>query len=299
MNRNTPEDFEKGLKYLNEAMAIDPTDPLPYLGLALGYSNSGHMSPVADDAPNRAKSYALEALELDSTLADAHVVLANRYLYTEWDFAKVEYHLKRALELNPSSVDAHCHYGWFLTLTNNMDEAIAEMKKAVEIYPKGLTGQGYLAWLYMYFGRFEEAITESRKLLQLDPNSALAFYLMGSSYSEMGMHFEAIEMQKKGLSISPGYESGLGIAYARAGQKENALEVVAGMEKNRDQWWYAWGLAEVYATLGEKDKAINSLEVAYKLHGDFVPWMKADFYFKPLLNEPRFKDIVRRLNLPE
>jgi len=298
MNKKTPEEFEKGVKYLNEAMAIDPTDPLPYLGLALGYSNLGHMSPLAENPHAMAKSYAVEALELDSTLADAHVVLGNCYLYNEWDFTKAEYHLKHALELNPSSVDAHCHYGWFFTLTNKMDEAITEMKKAIEIDPKNMNSQGYLAWLYMYFGSFEESMTESRKLLQLDPNSALAFYLMGSAYSEMGMHFEAIEMQKKGLSISPGYESGLAIAYIRAGQKENALEVVAGMEKNRD-WQYAWGLAEVYATLGDKDKAIDCLEIAYKLHGDFVPWMASDYYFKTLHNDPRFKDIVKRLNLPE
>ncbi len=298
VNRNTKEDFEKALKCFNEAMAIDPSDPLPYLGLALGYSNSGHMSPVADDASNRAKSYAIQALELDSTLADAHVVLATRYLYTEWDFSKAGYHLKRAIELNPSIASAHYTYSWFLTLFNRMDEAISEMKKSVQIAPTDVTCQGYLAWIYFYFGSFEEAITESRKLLQLDPNNSLAYYLMGSSYSEMGMHFEAIEMQKKGLSISPGYENGLGIAYARAGQKENALEVVAGMEKYRDQWWYAWGLAEVYAVLGEKEKAIDCLETAYKLHGDFVPWMAADYYFKPLLNDPRFKDLVLKLNLP-
>lgn len=299
INRNTKEDFEKGLNYLNEAMAIDPTDPLPYLALALGYSNSGHMSPAEGDAPNRAKSYAIKALELDSSLADAHVVLANRYLYTDWDFAKAEYHIKRALELNPSSIEAHCHHGWFLTLTNKMDESIAEMKKAVEIDPTNTESQGYLAWLYMFFGHFEESLSEAKKLLQLDPKSSLAFYLMGSAYGEMGMYYEAVETHKKGLAISPGYESGLAIAYVRAGQKDKALEIAAGMEKKLDQWWYAWYLAEVLTTLGDKDKAISCLEIAYKLHGDFVPWMKADFYLKPLLNNPRFKDMVSRLNLPE
>jgi tetratricopeptide (TPR) repeat protein len=122
---------------------------------------------------------------------------------------------------------------------------------------------------------------------------------MGSSYAEMGMNFEAIEMNRKGLSISPGYESGLAIAYLRAGQKDKAMEVIAQMEKYQDQWWYAWGLAEVYSVLGDKDKVIKNLETAYKLHGDFVPWIQADFYFKPMNNDPRFKDIVKRLNLPD
>jgi tetratricopeptide (TPR) repeat protein/cytoskeletal protein RodZ len=298
MNKRTAEDFEKGLKCFNEAIEIDPVDPLPYLGLALGYSTAGHTSPVAQDASNLAKGYALKALSLDSTLADAHVVLAMRYLYTEWDFPATERSLKRAMEINPNIPSAHYTYGWYLALLNKIDEAATEMKRAIEIDPTDQVAQGYLSWLYLYFGQPEDAVREGRKLLQLQSDSTLAYYLIGSAYSEMGMHYEAIESCKKSLAISPGYESGLGIAYARAGQKEKAMEVIAEMEKNRDYWWYAWGLAEVYATLGEKQKALDCLEIAYKNHGDFIPWMKADLYFKPLLNEPRFIKITNSLKLP-
>jgi tetratricopeptide (TPR) repeat protein len=297
MNLYTPEGFEQGLKNYNEAIAIDPSDPLPYLGLALGYSNTGHVSPVADDASNRAKAYALKALELDSTLADAHSVLATRYLYTDWDFPKAEKSLKAAMRLNSSLSAVHYTYGWYLLLLNKTDEAEAEMKKAVAIDPIDPMCQGYLAWLYLNFGRHQEAIAEARKTLQIDPNSTMAYFVMGSAYSEMGMHFEAIEMHKKGLSIGAGYESGLGVAYARAGQKDNALEVATGMEKNLDKW-YAWGLAEIYATLGDTDKAINFLEQAYKLRQDFMPWLKWTVTLKSLYNDQRFKDIVNRLNLP-
>jgi len=298
MNKRTPEDFEKGVKSLNEAIEIDPADPLPYLGLAIGYGTAGHTSAVVEDAKSKAKAYALKALSIDSTLVDAYVVLAEQYLYTDWDFPAVERSLKRALELNPNIPSVHYTYGWYLALLNKIDDAAAEMKKAIEIDPTDQVSQGYLAWLYLFFGRFEDAITEAQKLLQLPTDSTLGFYLIGSAYAEMGMHYEAIEMHKKSLAISPGYESGLAIAYARAGQKEKALEVIAGMEKNRDFWWYAWGLAESYATIGEKKKAIECLEIVYKTRGDFMPWLKADFYFKPLLNESGFKDIANRLKLP-
>ncbi len=297
MNLYTPEGFEQGLKSYNEAIAIDPADPLPYLGLALGYSNTGHVSPVADDASNRAKAYALKALELDSTLADAHSVLATRYLYTDWDYANAEKSLKAALRLNPSLTAAHYTYGWYLLIIGKNDEAEAEMKKAVEIDPIDPLCQGYLAWLYLSMGRNEEAIAAARKTLQLDPNYTMAYMVMGDAYSVMGMHFEAIEMHKKGLSISPGYEASLAIAYVRAGQKENALQIAAGMEKNVDKW-YAYGLAQIYSMLGDKDKAIYFLEEAYKLRQDFMPWIGGDLCFKPLQNDPRFKDIVKRLNLP-
>lgn len=298
MKKHTKEDFEKGIKCFNGAIEIDPADPLPYLGLAIGYGTSSHTSATAEDAAAKAKSYALKALSIDSTLTDAYVVLAERYLYTEWNFPATEHCLKRAMDLNPNIPSVHYTYGWYFFLLNDADQAISEMKKAVEIDPTDPVSQGYLAWAYLDFARFDEVITEGRKLLQLQSDSTLAFYLIGSAYAEMGMYYEAIEMHKKGLAISPGYENGLGIAYARAGQKEKALEVAATMEKSLDQWWYAWGLAEVYATLGEKQKAIDCLEIAYKKHGDFVPWMNGDLYLKPLKNEPRFKDIVSRLNLP-
>jgi tetratricopeptide (TPR) repeat protein len=299
MSKNTHDDFEKGLKCFNDAIAIDPSDPLPYLGLALGYSNTGHMSAVAGDASSRAKSYALKALELDSTLADAHVVLATRYLYTEWDFPRTAYHIKRAIELNPSIASAHYTYSWYLLLMNENDEALSEMKKSVEVDPIDETAQGYLAWIYLSLGDHENTLSESRKLLQLNPNSSLAYYLMGTAYSEMGMNFEAIEMNKKGVSLSPGYESGLAVAYIRAGQKENAMEIISQMEKYKESWWYNWGLGEAYAALGDKEKAMENLRAAYNKHGDFVPWLKTLGTFKPYFNDPDFKEVVKKLNLPE
>jgi TolB-like protein/tetratricopeptide (TPR) repeat protein len=297
INQLTDEGFKTGLKFLNDAMAMDPADPLPYLKLALGYSNAGHAAGIGDEAANRAKSYALKALELDSTLSDAHVVLATRYLYTDWDFVKAEYHLKRAMELNPSSSTAYTNYGWFLVLLHKNDEAARAMETAIEIDPTDPLMQGYLAWMYLWTGRSREAITEAQKTIQVDPNYIMAYYVMGSAYSEMGMHFEAIEAHKKGLAISPGFEVGLGVAYARAGQKENALEVAAGMEKNIDKW-NAWGLAEIYAALGDKDKSIYYLEEAYKLHQDFIPWIRFDNNLRILFDDPRFQGIVNRLNLP-
>lgn len=298
MKQNTKEDFEKAIKCFDEAIAIDPSDPLPYLGLALGYSNSGHSSPVAEDASNRSKSYALQALSLDSTLADAHVVLATRYLYTEWNWPKTRYHIEKALAYNPNSAPAHYTYGWYLTLNKQNDDALGEIKKSVEIAPTDVESQGYLAWFYFFFKDNARSLDESRKLLQLDPNSALAYYLMGSAYSEMGMNYEAIEMNKKGLAISPGYESGLAIAYLKADQADNAEGIIKEMEKYSDTWWYAWGLAEVYSVKGDYEKAIDNLETAYKLHGDFVPWVLMDFYFKPLQTNPRFTELVKKLDLP-
>ena len=298
MSQLTPEGFEMGIKYLNDAIAIDPANPLPYLKLAIGYTEGGHAAGMGGEAANRAKAYAMKALELDSTLADAHVVLATRYLYTEWDFAGAGYHLKRAMELNHNSSTAYTHYGWFLTLSGNLDGATKAMRKAIEIDPTDPLMQGYLGWLYLWMGHNEEAIPEADKTLQIDPSYTMAYYVKGSALAEIGKYTEAIETHNKGLAIDSSFVVGLGVTFARAGQKEKALEVASGMEKNLHSW-NVWGLAEIYAALGDKDRAIYFLEEAYRMRQDFIPWIRYDNNLAILRDDPRFKDIVSRLNLPE
>jgi tetratricopeptide (TPR) repeat protein len=303
MNLLTREGFEMGIKFYKEAIAIDPADPEPYIGLALGYSNASHASGTAEDAANLAKAYALKAIELDPeelhpNLADAHVVLATRYLYTEWDFVKAERHLKRAITLNPSSSAAHYTYGWYLALLDKTDEAADEMRKAIEIDPLDPICPGYLAWLYLWFGRYEEAVKEAQNTFRINPDYLMAHYVLGLSYANLGRYEEAIEIEKKIYAPSSGFASGLGVAYAQAGQRDKALEVAAEMEK-QNMMWHTWGLASIYAALGDKDKAIYWIEEAFKQRHDFVPWFRNEPYFKTLADDPRFIEIIKHLNLPE
>jgi tetratricopeptide (TPR) repeat protein len=301
MNLLTPEDFDRGLKSYNQAIAIDPSDPLPYIGLALGYSTAGHVSAVASDATNRAIGYARQALSLDSTIteaADAYVALIYKSLYKDWNFAAAERYIKRALELNPNSPMAHYHYGWYKMLNDKVDEAIAEFKRAIEIDPVNVTNTCNLASLFWWIGRDTETLTEAEKALQLDPNYPMALAMLGGAYARLGMFDKAIEAHKKGISISSDFEPLLGTAYALSGQREKALEVAEKLG-NMNIPWYTWGIAEIYATLGDSDKAIYWLEEAYKSRHDFTPWFRYNVYYKPLYNDPRFKEIINRLHYPE
>ncbi len=297
INLLTAEGFEKGIKYLNDAIAIDPTDPLPYVGLALGYSNSSHAAGMGEDATKRAKKYAQKALELDSTIADAHVVLATTYLYKDWDIKAAELHLKRAIEYNPNSADAHIHYGWLLCLKKKNDEAISEMEKAIDIDPTFPLYSGYLSWLYLWYGQYDDAIVEAQKALEVSPGYPMAYYVIGSAYTEKGMFDKAFKTFAK-LPPSSGFESGLGIAYAKAGKKNEALKLIDGMKK-MNSYWYTWAIADVYSALGDKDNAIYWIDQAYKQKHDFFPWFRTNPYFKELFNDPRFIEITGRIDYPQ
>jgi tetratricopeptide (TPR) repeat protein len=297
MNKQTEEDFEQGIKYMNEAIAIDPKDPLPYLGLALAYSNAGHTSDAGADAPRLSREYALKALELDSTLAEAYTVLATQYLYNDWDFPATEKALKQSIALNPNIASLHYTMGWYLCLKGDWDNAEEEMKLAVEIEPLDPFCVGYLAWFYLYEGKLEEAIDYSQKALKLNPNDPMALYVLGSAYSEMGMHDQAIETHKKGIAIDQSYLGGLGAAYARAGKKKEALDIVSEMIKANSSFYTVF-LTGIYTILGDKDKAIQWLETAYDQHDQFFPWYGINRDFKAFHDDPRFREIMSRIQLP-
>ena len=303
MNLLTKEGFEKGIQYYKDAIALDPADPEPYIGLALGYSNSSHAAGTSEDAAALAKAYALKAIELDPqetnpNLADAHVVLATRFLYNEWDFPKAEYHLKRSIELNPSSSAAHYTYGWYLTLTNKNDQAVEEMKKAIAIDPLDPICPGYLAWLYLWIGNYDKALEEADKTLLVNPEYPMGFYVKGLSLAKTGKYSEGIEILKDKCNIGSGFESGLGIAYAISGDIENSLDIATKMEEQNIPWNTA-GLANIYAALGDKEKALFWVQEAYKVRHDFAPWLKFDSQLKILQDEPAFIEIIKKLNLPQ
>jgi serine/threonine-protein kinase len=129
LNKMTPEGTEKGLDYLRQAIEKDPADPLAYGGLALGYVASAHAPGAPPDAFARAEAAALEALELDDTLAEAHAALAQIKLYRDWDWAGAEQAFQRALKLNPSLTLTRAHYSFYLLLFGRTDEASAEMRR--------------------------------------------------------------------------------------------------------------------------------------------------------------------------
>lgn len=292
----TEEGIQKGLKILHEAVEIDPADSLAYAGLAEGYVTIGHSPSPSPETFPRAKAAAERALSLDPNMVEAIGALADIALYHDWDWVKAEEYFRRALKLNPNSAMTHYHYAWMLALFNRLDEAIAEHKRAQEIDPLRPVHTAWLGGLYNYVGRYDEAIAEAKKALELRPLYGPSYYVMVRAYSRKGMHEEAIAAAKEGVQAASKYAGPvlLGIAYALAGRRQEALEIAESADLSK-----AWFTAQIYTALGEKDKALDLLEICYRNRTSVLPWIRVHGgEYEPLFKEPRFQELVKKMNLP-
>ena len=299
LNKMTPEGTQKGLAYLRQAIDKDPSDPLAYGALALGYAVSAHGPGASPDAGALARKTALEALELDNTVAEAHAALAINKLYGSWDWETVEQSFQLALKLNSSLSATRAHYSWYLKLFGRTDEALAQMRRAQEVDPLSPLWPAWLGVQYFWAGQYDKAIEEAQKSLDLAPDFPVALNVLGNVYAEKGMYEEAIKAQRKAADLSPEWKSGLGRTYAMAGRQDDARLRLAELAADPEPWDIFF-IAEIYAILGEKDEAFRWLEAAFEPpHHSYVPWIKLFPGFKPLHDDPRFADLLRRMNLPE
>ena len=297
VSQNNPESFEKGMRYLHQAVEIDPAEPLAYAGLAQGYVTLGHGGAEQADAYPRAKAAAEQALKLDPEMAEAVGTLADVALYYEWDWAKAEELFRRALALNPSLAMTHYHNAWYLVIFDRLDEAIAEHKLARDLDPLRALNTGWLGDLYNYAGRSDEAIVEAKKAIELNPNFWPSYKILSRAYSRKGMHQEAIAAAMRLIELEPlrGYPL-LALAYLAAGEREQALTIVPKMGGTSRGFNL---VGQVYLALGDKDKALQELEDAYKAHESTVPWVRARGYgWDSMFDNQRFQDLLRRMNLP-
>ena len=297
LNKFTPEGFEKGVALLKEAVEKDPTNPLPYAGLALGYSLIGH--EAMPDAFEKAKAAAHKASELGGGLAEAEQALAETRLYSDWDWPGAEQALQKALALNPSFPDAHAHYSWYLLLLpGRRNEAYAEMKRAMEVDPLTPLWSAWLGWQYWQGGRNEEAIAAAKKSLELNPEFPWGLYVLGSVYAQTGKFEEAIATHQKAAGASPAVKWALGHTSALAGKREEALRIAAELEKDPTPM-NAWGLAVIYTALGDKDAAFKWLEEGFRMRFSWMPWIEQEIVYASLRSDPRFENLKRRIGIPK
>lgn len=304
-NKRTEEGFQRALDYFQEAIKVDPAYAQAYSGSSDTYTllQDYDLLP-AEEAYPRAKAAALKALELDETLAEAHTSLAAVLQDYDWDWLAAEREYKRAIELNPNYETAHQWYGILLSSLGRHEEALAQVKRARELAPTSLRINTDMGWVLYEARLYDEAIAKAQGTLELDPDFAPAHSLLGWAFLRKSRYKEAIPEFQKVTALSK-YNaanlSAIAYAYSMVGLRVAALKTLNQLKHQSEHGSIPWyQMAIVYVGLGEKEKALESLEKAYV--GERNKWLgflKVEPSFDPLRSELRFKSLLQRMNLPE
>ena len=301
-NQRSVAGLERAIVHLRQAIQLDPNYALAYSGLADAYCSLGVIGDVAAaEVFPKARVAAEKALELDSSLAEAHNSLAYVKFSYDWEWNAAEAEFQRAIALNPNYATAHQWYGQFLRLMGREEEAIIEGRESLDLDPLSLIINVEAGLPYYYLRRYDEALRHFRKALELEPNFALAHHDIGWVLESEGKYPEAIEELERAVQISDvaALWSALGHAYGMAGRRRDAMKVLQRLEElSRRHYVAPMYKATVYVGLGDYDKAMDLFEKSYDERCWGMLWFRIGQSLKPLRGTPRFERLMRKMNFP-
>ena len=302
-NKRTAEGLKKGIEYFNQAIEKDPSYALAYSGLADSYDVLSFYSVMvpAESYP-KAKVAAHKALEIDPNLAEAHISLGYEMWNYDWDWAGSEREYKRGLELNPNYATGHHWYALLLTILGRHGEALDEIKRALELDSLSLIINTKVAFVHYYAREYPQAIDQLRKTIEMDQNFPLAHLYLGLSYEQTHDWQKAIAEFQKALQVTrnPWVLASMGHAYALSGNGGAALKITDELTKaSSERFVSPYFIAIVYSGLGDRDRAFEQLEKAFKQRSDWLTYLQIDPEMDNLRSDPRFTDLVRRVGLPK
>jgi TolB-like protein/Flp pilus assembly protein TadD len=302
-NRRTAENLKKGIEQFKAATDLDPNFALAYTGLADCYAILPEYAgtPFSDAMP-QAKAYAERAIAIDDQLGEPHATLGIVYVQA-WQWADAEREYKRAIELNPNYATAYHWYSIALKNQGRNDEAAKMIMKASELDPlSGAIGCN-ISMIYQLQDNHDASIKNSLKLIELDPNFGRAYEYLGLSYFKVGRKEEAVMAMEKAVELTKRQNvvlSELGFVYGAVGKRTEAVAVAKELEdKYARKEAAGHEVAAVYSGLGEKDKAFEWLEKDFQNRDSRLNTFRWETQFEPLHDDPRFKDLLKRMGLPE
>ena len=302
------EGFMNALEFYQQALEKDQNYALAYTGIADTYSTlAGYSYMSSEEAFPKAKEAVKKALEIDDTLAEAHISLAKVALSYDWDWTRAEKEFKRAIELNPGYALAHHWYSDYLRAMGRLDESLAEMKLALEIDPLSPIQYAMLSHIYRLLGDYDRALEQCHKGLEIDPNFEQIHLWICIINLDQGNYMEDIEALQKAKELSKGsiwIESYIGMAYAFSGERDKAEQILNQLlERKKNEYISPISISLIYFGLGDNNKGFEWLEKAYDDRVAWLPFTISYFKFSPLWkfirSDPRFKAMLKKMNLPE
>ena len=300
-NKRTGPDLRKAIAYFNQAIAKDPNYALAYAGLADAYVLlPPYGAASALESFPQAEAAAKKALELDDALAEAHTSLAQVLVSYDFDFEGSTREFERAITLNPNYATAHHWYGSGPPLSlGEFDRAIAELKRAQQLDPLSLIINADLGSGFVTARRYDDAIAQLRKTIEMDPHFYYAHWNLGEALELKGQLREAFAEYKKAAELNddPLVLSLVAQAEAKLGQRDDARKILKQLEQLATRRYVGnYAFALVHIALGEKEKAIEDLEHAYRDRvGPDIALLKVDPMLDPLRGDPRFEALVAKI----
>jgi TolB-like protein/DNA-binding winged helix-turn-helix (wHTH) protein/Tfp pilus assembly protein PilF len=301
-------ELKQSLAYFQRAIQINPNYALAYAGLAHTYISlgqpwvkEGDMRPR--DVHSRAEAAARKAVEIDASLGDAHLALARVIQVYDWDWPAVEEEYRESLELNQNDALAHALFGEYLQQMGRNEDAFAEWRHAIELDPLDSGMMAGLGSAFYTARQYDSAINEFQKALQLDPDYVDTLLGLGWAYQAKKMYPEAIAELQKAVNLSNRHEvplASLGQVLGKAGRMKEAARILDELKGRSERHYISPCLfALVQIGLGERDQAIASLEQSYTNRDQWILYLNVDPHLDDLRSDPRFKDLARRVGIPQ
>ncbi len=296
------EHLDTALEYFQLALEKDPNYALAYVGIANVWGSRGDCGLVPPrEALPKAKVAALKAIELDDLLAEGHMTLGNVKAYEwVWDDAQREY--RRALEFNPNYADVHLMYADLLISTRRPEEWKPEIERCLELDPFNFFFHCFFGWHLVYLRRYDEAIEQLRKVLRTEPDFPAAHQGLWGALYQKRMYEAALAEAKTFFALLGDTEVAetLERGHVEAGYP-GAMRLAADKLVARSNRMHVPPLriARLYAHAGEKDRSLEWLEKAYEQHEFPLVHLNVGWDWDSLRDDPRFQDLLRRMNFPQ
>jgi serine/threonine protein kinase/Flp pilus assembly protein TadD len=294
--KRNEDDLSQAIQYFERAIQLSPDYAAAHAGLSDAWLQRGIWGTKKfGEVEPPARAAALKAVELDPQLAEAHASLSRIKSLYDWDWTGAEKELKRALELNPGSLYTHSYYADLLMSLGRHTAAIDEIGRVEQLDPLSSETQSSFGRILYRARKYEEAIPHLKRALELEPRNYSAYVRLGDVYAKLGRYDEAITVFEKAAQIRSDGMHAPRIAriYALMGKHREARQLLTGVKAG------AFDIAAVYVALGDMDEAFRILEKAIEDRNSLLVYLKEDPSFENLHSDPRWKQLLRRMNFPQ
>jgi eukaryotic-like serine/threonine-protein kinase len=304
-DKRTPESLAKSKDYFQQAIDKDPNYVLAYVGLAEYYYVLPDYTYASITETNpKLKAAANKALSLDDSQAEAHAMLAGAY-DNDWEWAAAEREYERALQLDPNNSRNHVLYGLHFVTLGKMDESVAQMQRALQLDPLNLNAMINLGASDYNARRYDQSIVELNKALEIDPDYAGAHLFLSWDFEAQGKYDLWLDEWEKAATLNKDADQlalnkAARLEYARAGYRAANKRIAEVLqEQSKRAYIDPENIAVAYAVSDDKDKAFYWLEKAFAEKSNLLRLLKTSSYFDHLRSDPRYADLLRRMNIPQ